>query len=210
MMWKYIIIVLCSLPLPSPTKKWLLDKTHKTCSFLSCWFNFLSWISKKLCNSSMESLSIFLAFSIELTTKLNFGVNDQIIFSMMVISYVLLSWICILLMFFIVLEKKSMTNSPIFTLWNLNFVWNVWSCCFFALVFSWYFFPIKSQISLKVSLQRMFSRLMSGLLKNIIFFCLEIFQSLHFYLCFLHICYCWSRWWFNYFLRNNLWILLWS
>jgi len=50
------LLLFVLLPLPFPPKKWLLDKTCKACSSLSCWFNFCSWISKELYNSSMESL----------------------------------------------------------------------------------------------------------------------------------------------------------
>jgi hypothetical protein len=50
--------------------------------------------------------------SIEHIIKLSFSFNDQIIFSMMMISFILLPWICILLTIAIVHEKYFVIDFP--------------------------------------------------------------------------------------------------
>jgi hypothetical protein len=95
-----------------------------------------------------------------------------------------LSWICILLMIFIVLEKQSMTNSPIFTLRNLNFFRSAWSCCFFAVVFLYTFLSWNPKYSWRFSYKECFQHWLVNLLEKITFFSLKSFNHCTFILVF--------------------------
>ena len=71
------------------------------------------------------------------------------------------------------------------------------SSYFLALLFN------QCQISLEVFFSNMVFKFDCSIDWKIYIFCLQIFQLLPFYLCFSYTIYYWSKWWFNYLLRNN-------
>lgn len=84
----------------------------------------------------MENSLISLHCFIKQTIKLNFGVNNESIFLMVVITSILLSWICILLMIAIIYKKIIYNRLSYIHPKNMNYVWSAWSCYFFVLIVS--------------------------------------------------------------------------
>jgi uncharacterized membrane protein len=70
----------------------------------------------------MENSLISLHCFIKQTIKLNFGVNNESIFLMVVITSILSSWICILLMIAIIYKKIIYNRLSYIHPKNMNYV----------------------------------------------------------------------------------------